>query len=167
MFKTNDVLNNLSVASPCTASWDDMQGNEQVRFCGECRLNVYNVSALTATEATELIQSHEGRLCIRYYQRTDGTVLTQDCKVGLKKRYQGKVRLRRYGIAAIVTLIALAGFAKAASGQELTGKPKIQSQQMKGTHVVMGDMRPIHSLPPTKKPDDSTKTPKKAPNLPQ
>jgi hypothetical protein len=30
-------MERLTVASPCTASWQDMRGNEQVRHCSQCR----------------------------------------------------------------------------------------------------------------------------------
>jgi hypothetical protein len=60
-----------------------MQGDDKVRFCGECRLNVYNLSAMTRREAEEKVRQREGRLCVRFYQRADGTVLTQDCPRGL------------------------------------------------------------------------------------
>ena len=59
-----------------------MTGNSRKRFCSECQLNVYNLSGMTKTEAENLLLSSEGRLCVRFYQRSDGTVLTQDCPVG-------------------------------------------------------------------------------------
>ena len=55
------------------------------RFCGECSLNVYNLSGMTRDEAENLIQNAEGRLCVRFYQRADGTVITEDCPVGWAK----------------------------------------------------------------------------------
>lgn len=76
-------LQQLRIASPCTASWDEMAGDERSRFCSQCRLNVYNISIMTQGEAEALIASKEGRLCVRMYQRADGTVLTRDCPVGL------------------------------------------------------------------------------------
>ncbi len=36
------LLENVRIASPCSASWDDMVGDERVRFCGQCTKNVYN-----------------------------------------------------------------------------------------------------------------------------
>lgn len=75
-------LDNLRVASPCTASWDEMTGNEQVRFCGLCALHVYNLSAMSPAEAETLIEQREGRTCIRLYRRADGTVITRDCPRG-------------------------------------------------------------------------------------
>ena len=72
----------LTIASPCPASWDEMKGDERVRFCDECELNVYNLSDMSEEEALKLVEEREGRLCVRFYQRKDGTVLTQDCRVG-------------------------------------------------------------------------------------
>jgi len=89
MANFDNPLNNLKIASPCPSDWDGMYGNDKVRFCGECKLNVYNLSGMTKAEADNLLLSTEGRLCVRYFRRADGTVLTQDCPVGwraLKKR---------------------------------------------------------------------------------
>src|ERR1051325_1717451 len=73
-------LNNLRIASPCPADWEKMVGNERVRHCSECNLNVYNLSAITERQVQELIAASRGkRLCTRLYRRADGTVLTQDC----------------------------------------------------------------------------------------
>ena len=76
------LLADVRVASPCHAAWDNMKGDEQTRFCGLCRKNVYNLSEMTRQEAENLIREKEGKLCVRYYQRTDGTVLTKDCPIG-------------------------------------------------------------------------------------
>jgi hypothetical protein len=72
----------LKIASPCPASWDDMEGDERVRFCDECELNVYSLSDMPEKEALKLVEEREGRLCVRFYQREDGTVITRDCPVG-------------------------------------------------------------------------------------
>lgn len=78
-------LNNLKVASPCPANWDEMVGDNRKRYCGECKLNVYNLSDMNKTEAENFIMNSEGRVCVRFYTRADGTVLTQDCPVGWAK----------------------------------------------------------------------------------
>lgn len=61
-----------------------MNGADRTRFCASCQLNVYNLSAMTKKEAENLIVKTEGRLCVRFYRRADGTVLTQNCPTGLK-----------------------------------------------------------------------------------
>ena len=72
-------LAQFQIASPCRENWSGMPGDERVRHCGRCQLNVYNISELTEPEAVELTQKSEGRLCIRLFRRPDGTVLTFDC----------------------------------------------------------------------------------------
>src|SRR5436190_6410510 len=77
-------LKHVRVASPCKADWDQMIGTDRMRFCGQCSLNVYNLSAMTRDEAESLIAANEGRLCVRFYRRQDGSIITQDCPVGLR-----------------------------------------------------------------------------------
>jgi hypothetical protein len=76
------ALDTISVASPCTASWDAMKGDDRTRFCGQCSQHVYNISELTKNEAEALIEEHEGKMCARYFKRFDGTIMTKDCPVG-------------------------------------------------------------------------------------
>lgn len=80
--KYTNPLNNIKIASPCSQDWNAMIGTEQKRFCGECKLNVYNLSGMTRGEAENLLSNSEGRLCVRFFKRADGTVLTKDCPVG-------------------------------------------------------------------------------------
>src|SRR5947209_3713165 len=75
-------LDTISVAAPCPASWEGMAGDDRVRSCGECKQKVYNLSRMTREEAEELLRS-EGKLCVRFYRRHDGTVMTADCPAGL------------------------------------------------------------------------------------
>ena len=51
MSSLTSPLHDMRVAAPCRASWEKMAGDERVRFCEECALNVYNLSAMTAQEA--------------------------------------------------------------------------------------------------------------------
>ncbi len=83
MEKFTNPLENIKIASPCAADWNEMIGDERTRFCGACKLNVYNLSGMSRREAENLILQSEGnRLCVRFYRRADGTVLTNDCPVG-------------------------------------------------------------------------------------
>ena len=63
-------------------NWNAMYGTERVRFCSDCKLNVYNLSSMSRDEAEALLVKSEGRLCVRFYRRADGSVLTRDCPVG-------------------------------------------------------------------------------------
>lgn len=90
-------LEDVRIASPCKASWRKMKGDDRVRNCAKCSLNVYNISEMTREEAAELIANTEGRLCIRLWRRRDGTVITKDCPMGFRQL--------RYGIAVCASII--------------------------------------------------------------
>ncbi len=81
---TRNKLETINLAFSCPMDWDKMIGNNQTRYCPECKLIVYNISGLSSVEATKLINSNEDRLCIKFYRRADGTILTKDCSVGIK-----------------------------------------------------------------------------------
>jgi hypothetical protein len=96
------VLDQVRVATPCTASWDEMVGDERVRFCGSCEKNVYNLSAMTQDEAESLVRQHaHGELCIRFYQRADGTMMTEDCPVGAGRKRRKQAALAVAGAGAL------------------------------------------------------------------
>jgi hypothetical protein len=101
MKRRTNPLDHVRVAAPCPAEWERMIGTEQVRFCAQCNLNVYNLSGMTRKDAERLIVQHEGRLCVRYYRRADGTILTRNCPVGLRALRR---RLSRMA-SAVATMI--------------------------------------------------------------
>jgi len=102
-WKESNPLSNVKVAAPCPADWRWMYGNDRVRFCNQCRLNVYNLSAMTKPEAEDLIRNTEGRLCVRFYRRSDGTILTQNCPVGLRAI---KKKLSHFSAVTITALLS-------------------------------------------------------------
>jgi hypothetical protein len=76
-----DRLDQIQIPIPCEVPWDSMPGDEQVRRCGQCKQNVYNVAALTRAEATRLLGA---RACLRIFRRPDNTVITADCRERLR-----------------------------------------------------------------------------------
>src|SRR6185436_3912774 len=111
----------LRIATPCPISWEQMTGDNRVRFCDHCQLNVYNISELSRSEAERLIGSTEGRLCARLFRRADGTVLTKDCPVGLRA-----LRLRvSKKVAAVFALVA--GITGLGFGQDAGNKARKDS----------------------------------------
>jgi hypothetical protein len=105
---TNDESGKLRIAVPCPASWEGMAGDERVRNCSLCSLNVYNFAEMTRGEVRELLVRTEGRVCARLYRRADGTVLTRDCPTGLRAVRQRASRVAAALIAALLSLPALA-----------------------------------------------------------
>ncbi len=84
-----DALDDVKIAAPCSSSWDEMRGDDRVRFCRSCFLNVYDLSAMSRADARNFLYTQEGRVCVRVYRRADGKVLSADCPVGaaaLKRR---------------------------------------------------------------------------------
>ncbi len=99
------MLDQIKIAAPCPASWSSMEGDDKVRYCGLCKLNVYNISDMSRSEAEAFIARSEGRTCIRMFQRVDGKVLTRNCPVGVAALY------RKVARAAILTVVfVLSGF---------------------------------------------------------
>jgi hypothetical protein len=82
------ILDNVGVAAPCDADWSAMKGDDRVRHCPSCRQNVYNLSAMSRHEAAQLVAQREGRVCIRMLRRTDGTLVTRDCRELLRRAKQ-------------------------------------------------------------------------------
>jgi hypothetical protein len=97
----NNPLDNIKIASPCGANWEEMLGDNRKRFCAECKLNVYNISGMSQREAEDLLINSEGRVCIRLFKRHDGTVLTENCPVGLTKIKQKVSRIATAAFALI------------------------------------------------------------------
>jgi len=150
MAKFDNPLNNLKVASPCSQDWNAMLGDSRKRYCGECKLNVYNLSGMTRAEAENLVMSAEGRLCVRFYQRPDGSVLTQDCPVGwakVKQRTKAYVTALAslifsfFGALGLVTFTAFNSSNGATMGNIAvkTPTPKATPQE---TPVLMGGISP-------------------------
>jgi len=92
-----------------------MIGDERARFCGQCELNVYNLSTMSTLEAESLIARTEGRLCVRYYRRKDGSIITQDCPVGLLRLKQRAARIKRAVASLVLGFLAGLGFHGAAN----------------------------------------------------
>lgn len=108
MTKPQDPLKNLRVATPCPASWNSMIGDERVRHCALCSLNVYNLAEMTSEDVRALLVRTEGRVCGRLYRRADGTVLTSDCPTGLRAV---RLRMSRMAAAIVAALFSLSAFA--------------------------------------------------------
>jgi hypothetical protein len=141
------VLDNIRVAAPCTADWNQMTGDDRTRHCGECKKNVYNLSGMTRDEAEALLIERNGDLCVRYFQRDDGTILLADCSVGVKRR-RGR-RLVAAGAATLLASGAVAGLRArqtCAEGQMRMGATSLQvlPAAIDDTPPAVDDTPPMH-----------------------
>lgn len=98
-------LDGLRIASPCKASWDKMEGNHQVRFCGECKKNVYDLRFMTRAQSEALLLG-QGEACVRMARRADGTVITSDCPVGASDQRKKAAAVAALG-AGLIAATAL------------------------------------------------------------
>ena len=130
MAKFTNPLDCVSVAAECPADWNQMMGSERVRFCDQCNCHVYNLSGMSKKTAEALLVSTEEHLCIRYYRRADGTILTQNCPVGLRAI---KRKVRR---AVGAMLSAVLSFCAGLGLYGATFRPEAQKAIMMGAVVV-------------------------------
>lgn len=112
MPKRTNPLDRINIASPCSSDWDDMIGNDQVRFCQHCSLFVHDLSKITTKEALKIVADSKGKLCVRYVRRPDGTVETARRAQPVT---QIKRRLSRIAVGAFTATLSLAANAAAQS----------------------------------------------------
>jgi hypothetical protein len=98
-----DTVDRVEFKTPCSVPWATMHGDDRVRRCDACRKNVYNIEALTRPEARRLIADGEGRICIRIFRRSDGTVATADCWARLRAA-------RQRGVIAWLVMLVVVGW---------------------------------------------------------
>lgn len=88
---------------------------ERARFCSACSKNVYNISDMTKNEAEAFLRQKGASVCLRFYRRSDGTIMTDDCPVGLRRlrdRYRKLARLVSTGCSLFLVLVGTGGRAK-------------------------------------------------------
>lgn len=73
-------LNNLAIVSPCSIDWQDLSGDDRIRYCSDCNLHVHNFAAMTSGEIDLLMQSDSNRVCGRI-TRFEGAIITKDSKI--------------------------------------------------------------------------------------
>ena len=121
------ALHSIRVESPCTASWANMRGDDRVRHCNDCNKNVFNLSAMPEAEAAALLNDNvDGALCVRFYTRADGTVMTSDCSIST--RAATRRTLRKVPVMAGAALLAVSAASVALAEPapvDKTAKPEV------------------------------------------
>lgn len=115
----------VHIATPCDARWSEMVGDHRVRHCLHCDKDVFNISQLDATEAEALLREKAGGACLRLYRRSDGTVLTQDCPSGQRRRLLGRVT---GGLVVFGIVLAAGAYAFIASSTKVQAAAKMGAQ---------------------------------------
>lgn len=144
-------LDQLKIASPCPARWEEMTGDHRVRHCARCDLDVYNAAALTRDELYDLVRHKidtNTRLCAQLRDRGDGTIITADCRVGLAL-IRRRARVTGARVAAVIGLSTLAAWltpaaAWSAAAEETSDWTFLQSSygSMRSIMIRAGIMKP-------------------------
>ena len=146
--KTSSPLDAVKIASPCSAEWDQMIGDDRSRYCGQCKLNVYSFSGMSGSEVEEFLLAAEGRVCVRLFERADGTMITENCPVGLAAV---RLRVRRYATAAasvIVSFLLGSGISRLVNGappeipaiESRAPQKALEKEKGGGTKISFGGM---------------------------
>jgi len=162
------LFNQLQIASPCPMLWKDMARTpeEAVRFYGDCRKNVYDVSKMSAADANQLLQraqiTGESR-CMQLYRRADGTIITDDCPVGLKRIRDQWRKLKSSVTAAFAfTFGYFSMSALAQENQPTLGKVAVPQPALGEPALQTPPVAPLGGVPATCNWQDSAM---KAPNV--
>jgi len=143
-------LDEIRIAAPCDADWDKMIGDDRARFCALCKKNVYDLSVLSRPQAEALIREKEGNLCVQIYRRADGTVLTDNCPVGLRA-IRNRFRWATVATAAaFVTIGVFVGMrsAKAAGVSIREVQPFKALQNAQPVKALVDWLDPMLAVPP-------------------
>ena len=112
----------MIIPAPCDADWDSMVGNERVRFCEHCQLHVTDLSAMTQRSAMEFVTRSRGRVCVRFIQKPNGSLLTRTMP---EKLYRIHRRVSRVAAGAFTAALSLSS-ATAQSGSSAVDRLKPQ-----------------------------------------
>lgn len=120
-----DMMKRTSLASPCSARWDEMTGDEKARHCSQCKLDVLNAESMTDEEVTQAIMSLVAgkRVCMRIFRRADGTILTKDCPIGARK-IKERLRTAAGWLAGGLSILLASAAAAQSKGGDCDPKKK-------------------------------------------
>ena len=126
--KSRTIFDSAEIASPCSQNWNEMFGNDEVRFCHHCAKNVHNLSAMTRKQAKKLVAGSNGNLCVRYIRQPDGRIQTVE-----QKFYQIAGRASRLVTSVFTASLTLASAVYAQGG----------IGNSSGTRTDFGDDAPV------------------------
>lgn len=109
MKKSLNILDSISVASPCGEDWNQMRGSDEARFCSHCQKDVHDLSAITRKQAKKLIAASNGGLCVRYVPRPDGKIQTANPKL---HKIAGRTARLAAGVFGATMAISNAAYAQ-------------------------------------------------------
>lgn len=131
----------------------ELTESERARFCGQCKKNVYDIASMSTAEAELFLQkmafghasdsgseSESRSICLQIYRRADGTVITDDCPVGLR-------RVRDFWRRLKTSAAALFAFAFAQSAAQAGDSPACKVERTAGRMAPITNIRGESNAP--------------------
>lgn len=114
------AVESIVITSPCSVGWENMTGDDKIRFCGQCKKRVHNLSTLPPNEVAQVISKikKKERACVLMYRRPDGSVIMDNCPIVLRR---ARDRIRAVYVATLLAFFWLLG--TNADAQGLVGGP--------------------------------------------
>lgn len=135
------ILDRVRVVSPCGESWNEMRGNDEVRFCSHCAKSVHNLSEMTRRDAEHLVAKSNGRICIRYATRADRKILTTSDFRSLHKITRRASRIAASAFTATLAITSAAAQTSVARDEgeavAVTKVNKSESSQLTGGSAAL------------------------------
>ena len=150
------AINKIMIASPCSIGWENMEGDERVRFCNACQLNVYNTSQMSKNEVEALMNNGKSN-CLRIYRRADGTMMTDDCPIGLRRVRNAAKRITKQLTQVAASIWALALSLSGAIAEEPSAKAVSEKKEAAGKVPVESDFQTNASATNTQMADQRAK----------
>jgi hypothetical protein len=143
----SSLLDNISIAAPCSVGWENMSGTDRIRFCNQCSKSVYNISAMSQSEAEKLLAEQQYAPCLSLFRRIDGTIIFDNCPIGLRC-VRNHVRA---SIKVLSTIVATVVSCVAAMAKDDT-RPSSPGTRLDWTLNENGHTEPIYEdIPPPQK----------------
>ncbi|MBS1788730.1 MAG: carboxypeptidase regulatory-like domain-containing protein [Acidobacteria bacterium] len=132
-------LDQLNVAKPCSASWEEMTGNRQKRFCSECSKHVFDFSRMTRQQIEAVTAVHQGNLCARITRREDGSMVTVEPSLPISPNRRLHSPMLNAAVATILSLSVPAAAQPVAMQQvQIAAQSQDQKKKNDGAPEVGG-----------------------------
>lgn len=127
MSRKTSKLQTLRIPKPCSTDWENMTGDDRIRFCDQCNKQVFHLSAMTERQAEAIIAATRSNLCVRITTRKDGSVVTTEVLATSQPRLH-HIR-RRVSPIATAVISAMMAFNPGVAAQTQTAKAHQVSTQ--------------------------------------
>ena len=108
---SNHILSEITISTPCPMDWNQMSGDDRMRYCTACGKRVHDVAKMTSAEVDVLFRDNDGDVCGRLSRFADGTLMTAECGApteSAKIPWQFTIRSLMGVIAGLATTLGIA-----------------------------------------------------------